>query len=98
MAGFGLVPGNNGTSICSKVSIANCMTYNTDTQRPTVQCEACDDGFALIDNACVAGMITNCKRYDSNKYLCTECQTGHILIEDSKLENNQFAGVATDNF
>ncbi|KAH0576117.1 Cysteine-rich membrane protein 1 [Spironucleus salmonicida] len=53
---------------------ANCTICSSDSV-----CTACEDGFSLETNNCVACKEANCKTCSASKDKCTACKTGFIM-------------------
>jgi hypothetical protein len=64
----------DGSSLCVRTSITNCMTYLFDKQT----CTACSGSYYLWNNNCVIKDV-NCLEYDVSTKYCRFCATGYYF-------------------
>lgn len=64
-------------------SIAECKQHKPFSIGATeTQCDLCNPGFFIKDNACQSGSTDNCAEYRVSEDVCVRCSSGFVLGEE----------------
>ena len=86
----GVVAAASAQTVCVNFDlIGNCKSYDIDSTLNTSNftCTACNDGFYLKDNACIARVNkpSKCITYSSSDDICNACDNTSYLDDNAKV-------------